>query len=63
MLKQGVQPKIVRERLGHTSIQVTLDTYSHVAPDLQKAAAESFDKLVSPQYNETLENGILQNNY
>jgi len=51
MLKQGVNPKIVQERLGHTSIQTTLDTYSHVATGLQEAAAESFDKLVSPKYN------------
>jgi integrase len=29
MLKQGVHPKVVQERLGHSSIQVTLDTYSH----------------------------------
>ena len=35
MLKQGVHPKIVQERLGHASIQITLDTYSHVAPGLQ----------------------------
>lgn len=34
MLKQGLHPKIVRERLGHASIQATLDTYSHVAPGL-----------------------------
>jgi hypothetical protein len=51
MLKQGVHPKIVQERLGHTSIQTTLYTDSHVAPGLQEAAAESFDKLLSPKYN------------
>jgi integrase len=51
MLNQGVHPKIVQERLGHASIQITLDTYSHAAPGLQEAAAESFDKLVSPKYN------------
>lgn len=45
MLKQGVHPKIVQERLGHSSIQVTLDTYSHVAPGLQEAAAEKFDEI------------------
>ena len=39
MLKQGVHPKIVQERLGHASIRITLDTYSHVAPGLQQAAA------------------------
>jgi len=52
MLKQGVHPKIVQERLGHASIQTTLDTYSHVAPGLQETAAESFDNLVSPKYND-----------
>lgn len=46
MLKQGIHPKIVQERLGHASIQMTLDIYSHVSPGLQQAAAESFDKLV-----------------
>ncbi|HEX76206.1 MAG TPA: site-specific integrase [Dehalococcoidia bacterium] len=46
MLKQGIHPKIVQERLGHASIQITLDTYSHVAPGLQEAAAKSFDALV-----------------
>lgn len=52
MLKQGIHPKIVQERLGHTSIQITLDTYSHVVPGLQQAAAERFDKLL----NRKLEN-------
>ena len=56
MLKQGVHPKIVQERLGHASIQITLDTYSHVAPGLQEAAAARFEKLVSPRYNDTVEN-------
>lgn len=46
LLKQGVHPKIVQERLGHASIQVTLDTYSHVAPGLQEAAAVGFDELL-----------------
>jgi len=46
MLKQGVHPKIVQERLGHSSITMTLDTYSHVAPGLQQAAAEGFNKMV-----------------
>lgn len=46
LLKQGVHPKIVQERLGHGSIQITLDTYSHVAPGLQQAAANNFDDLI-----------------
>ena len=49
MLKQGIHPKIVQERLGHASIQMTLDTYSHVAPGLQEAAAKRFDELVTPR--------------
>ncbi|MFC2032647.1 tyrosine-type recombinase/integrase [Chloroflexota bacterium] len=49
MLKQGVHPKIVQERLGHSSVQMTLDTYSHVAPGLQEAAAAGFDKMVFPR--------------
>lgn len=47
MLKQGIHPKIVQERLGHASIQITLDTYSHVAPGLQEAAAKRFDDVVN----------------
>ena len=49
MLKQGIHPKIVQERLGHASIQITLDTYSHVAPGLQQAAANRFDDIVLPK--------------
>jgi len=45
LLKQGVHPKIVQERLGHGSIQITLDTYSHVTPGLQQAAANMFDEV------------------
>jgi len=54
MLKQGVHPKIVQERLGHASIQITLDTYSHVAPGLQQAAANSFDDIILPTETKSL---------
>ena len=63
MLKQGVHPKIVQERLGHASIQITLDTYSHVAPGIQEAAAAQFDKLVSTRYNNTGENEPVEKYY
>ncbi len=46
MLKQGIHPKIVQERLGHSTIAITLDTYSHVAPGLQEAAAQRFDDVL-----------------
>ena len=45
LLAQGVHPKIVQERLGHATIAMTLDTYSHVAPGLQEKAAAQFDNL------------------
>ena len=45
MLRQGIHPKVVQERLGHASMLITLDTYSHVAPGLQQAAAARFDEI------------------
>ncbi len=44
MLRQGIHPKIVSERLGHSSVAITLDIYSHVLPGLQEAAAQRFDE-------------------
>lgn len=40
MLGAGVHPKVVQERLGHASIQITLDTYSHVIPGQADAAVK-----------------------
>lgn len=40
LLSLGVNVKVVSERLGHTGIQITLDTYSHVLPHLQTEAAD-----------------------
>jgi hypothetical protein len=40
MLLNDVNVKVVSERLGHASIQLTLDTYSHVLPTRPKIAAE-----------------------
>jgi integrase len=45
MLLQGVHPKVVSERLGHASIGITLDTYSHVLPTMQAEAVRAFDEL------------------
>ena len=52
MLKAGVHPKVVSERLGHANIGITLDTYSHVLPGLQQAAAERFDGLLEERMSE-----------
>jgi integrase len=38
LLKAGVNPKIVQERLGHSSIKITMDTYSHITPTIQMEA-------------------------
>jgi len=46
LLKAGIHPKIVQERLGHSSIATTLDIYSHTIPRLQKAAVERLDTLL-----------------
>lgn len=54
MLKQGVHPKIVQERLGHSTTAITLDTYSHVTPGLQEAAAKRFDEAVLKKREEIL---------
>ncbi len=44
MLANGENPKVVSERLGHASIAITMDTYSHVLPDIQKDATERLAK-------------------
>lgn len=47
LLKAGIHPKIVQERLGHSSINVTLDTYSHVLPNLQEAVLKNIDDSIT----------------
>jgi integrase len=55
MLKGGEHPKVVQERLGHASIQVTLDTYSHVTPGIHKDAAKRFNEMfASTKENEAV---------
>lgn len=46
LLKQGVHPKIVSERLGHTNVSVTLNIYSHVLPNIQEEAVAKFAKSI-----------------
>lgn len=45
LLMQGVNPKIVAERLGHSKVDITLDTYSHVLPEMQQEAVRKLDEL------------------
>jgi len=46
LLQRGVHPKVVSELLGHSSIGMTLDTYSHVIPDMQQQAVAAMDTLL-----------------
>ncbi|WP_366247571.1 tyrosine-type recombinase/integrase [Terribacillus aidingensis] len=45
LLKIGVHARVLQERLGHASIQITLDTYSHLIPGMQSAAAKMLGQL------------------
>lgn len=42
-LARGISPKVVQEMLGHASVKITLDTYSHVLPGMFEEAAETID--------------------
>ena len=47
-LKAGVHPRIVSERLGHASVAITMNVYSHVLPDMQRDAADALERLLPP---------------
>jgi integrase len=49
LLEAGVNPKVVSERLGHASITLTLDVYSHVLPHMQADATARLEALLSVQ--------------
>lgn len=49
LLQAGVNPKVVSERLGHSTIVLTLDVYSHVLPNMQEAATEHLEGLIFPK--------------
>ena len=46
LLQAGENINVVSERLGHASVKITLDTYAHVLPTMQKAAADKMEKLL-----------------
>ena len=46
MLEQGVHPKVVLERLGHSAVQMMLNLYSHVRESLGQQAAETLAEAV-----------------
>jgi integrase len=46
LLVQGVAPRVVMEILGHSQISLTMNTYTHVVPELRRQAAERMDQLL-----------------
>jgi integrase len=48
LLTRGINPKVVSEMLGHASVAFTLDTYSHVLPEMQAQAAAAMDAALGP---------------
>ena len=46
MLASGIHPKIAQERLGHATVAITLDLYSHVLPGMQADAAVRVDEVL-----------------
>jgi integrase len=46
LLAAGVNPKVVQERVGHSTTALTLNVYSHVIPSLQKDAATKFEGII-----------------
>ena len=51
LLGVGVHPKIAQERLGHSSIGITLDLYSHVMPGMQDDAVAKVDAAIQAALN------------
>lgn len=49
LLSLGEHPKVVQERLGHSTIGVTMDIYSHVLPDMQRNAASKLNALFTQE--------------
>jgi integrase len=47
LLSQGVHPKLVQELLGHSSVAITLDRYSHFLPSMGDQTAVAMDAALS----------------
>jgi integrase len=46
LLTLGIHPKVVQERLGHTSFKITMDLYSHIMPNMQSEASDALENLL-----------------
>ncbi|WP_273000758.1 tyrosine-type recombinase/integrase [Hydrogenibacillus schlegelii] len=48
LLAAGVHPKLVQERLGHSTVAITLDVYSHATPAMHRQVADTVEQLLRP---------------
>lgn len=46
LMQANVNPKVVSERLGHSTITLTLDVYSHVLPNMQEEATAQLEDMI-----------------
>ena len=46
LIRAGVNPKVVQQRLGHSDVNITLNTYTHVLPEMDIEAAEKLDSIM-----------------
>ena len=49
LMKLNVNPKVVSERLGHSSTRLTMDSYSHMLPGLQASAIAGLERALAPK--------------
>lgn len=52
LMGHSLDPKVVSNRLGHQSVKITLDTYSHVSPGMQGIVAQTIDRLVGRRFGD-----------
>ena len=51
LIQAGVSPKVVQQRLGHSDINITLNTYTHVLPEMDMEAAQKLDYIMLQKRN------------
>ena len=61
LLALGVHPKLVQETLGHSTYQLTMDTYSHMIPELRNEVADRMDEILRPKLLETVNETVKGN--
>ncbi|TPG88005.1 hypothetical protein EEL32_10920 [Brevibacillus laterosporus] len=54
LLQIGENPKVVSERLGHADVNITLNTYAHVLPTMQKNLAKNFENAMKQSQKTSL---------